>query len=63
MEKKTKYVKELEEFYQIDEDDYDNPYENCGVDTTIRTPEELAQVMGNEYQHVINHFTKDTDSD
>jgi hypothetical protein len=62
MKKKSDYEKELEEFYDIEDDDYDNPYENCGVDTTIRTPEDLAEVMGNEFQHVINHYKKDTDS-
>jgi hypothetical protein len=62
MKKKSDYEKELEEFYDIEDEDYDNPYENCGVDTTIRTPEDLAEVMGNEYQHVINHFTKNKDS-
>ena len=62
MKKKSDYEKELEEFYDIDEDDYDNPYENCGNDTTIRTAEDLAEMMGNEYQHVINHFNKNKDS-
>lgn len=62
MKKKSDYEKELEEFYDFDDDDYDNPYENCGLDTTIRSPEDLKEMMGNEYEHVINHFNKNKDS-
>jgi hypothetical protein len=62
MKKKSDYEKELEEFYDIDDNNSNDPYKDCGTDTTIRTAEDLAEMMGNEYQHVINHFNKNKDS-
>ena len=65
--KKSNYEKELEEFYDFDDDDiqtdyvlddYDNPYENCGRDTTIRSVEELKEMMGTEFKHLENHINK-----
>lgn len=49
-------------------DDYDRTltsvaYDEVGLDTTIMDPEELKQIMGNEFMHVINHFKKTEDTD
>lgn len=48
-------------------DDYDKTvtsaaYDEVGLDTTIMDPEELKQIMGNEFMHVINHFKKVKDA-
>ncbi len=58
MEKKTNQEQDI----KIDDNNSNDPYKDCGTDTTIRTPEDLAEMMGNEYQHVINHFNKNKDS-
>lgn len=60
---KTKYEKELEKFYDFDGDDIQTEYVldeyDVGLDTTIR---DLKEMMGNEYEHVINHINKNKDS-
>jgi len=62
---KTEYEQKLEEFYQIDLEHNAGIglYDDVGLDTTIMDPEELKNLMGNEYEHVINHFKKTEGTD
>lgn len=79
---KSKYEKELEKFFDIEDEDTETeyvlddwlsidrfmpennpgPYDEVGLDTTIRSPEDLKEMMGTEFEHVINHFNKNKDS-
>ena len=64
---KTEYEQKLEEFYDFDGDNIQTEYVldeyDVGLDTTIMDPEELKKLMGNEYEHVINHFKKTEGTD
>jgi hypothetical protein len=60
------YEKELEKFYGFDGDNIQTEYVlneyDVGLDTTIRSVKDLKEMMGNEYQHIINHLNKNKDS-
>ena len=66
MKKKSDYEKKLEEFFDLDGDDIQTEYVldeyDVGLDTTIRSVEDLKEMMGTEFEHVINHFNKNKDS-
>ena len=60
--KKSNYEKELEEFFDFDGDDIQTNYVlddyDVGLDTTIRSIEELKEMMGTEFKHLENHINK-----
>lgn len=60
--KKSNYEKELEEFFDFDGDDIQTDYVlddyDVGLDTTIRSIEELKEMMGTEFKHLENHINK-----